>query len=613
MLSTGAHPHGATCTFTVWAPTRASVDVHILSGFERTIPMIRDDRGYWRATVENAPHGTLYRYRLDGNVERADPVSYCQPQGVHGPSMVFDHRLHPAVTTAPAGVTIDKYVIYELHAGAFTAEGTFDAAARLVPQLQSLGITAVEIMPVAHFPGKRNWGYDGVYPYAVHTAYGGISGLGRFIDTCHNAGIAVILDVVYNHLGPEGNYLRDFGPYFTDRYRTPWGESINYDGEYSDDVAAFFIANACYWLRSFTVDALRLDAVHAICDFGARPFLQRLSETVEREFGTVPAPRYLFAESDLNDRRVILDRQHTGLGMDAQWSDDFHHALHSLLTGERRGYYTDFGDIDHLAAALQRSFVYDGRYSAFRSRSHGNDVSTVDTGRFVVCSQNHDQIGNRMRGERLITLTDFPRAQCAAAAVMLSPYIPLLFMGEEHAETAPFLYFADHGDDSLIDAVREGRKREFAGFFDGEEPPDPFDIATFRASSVDWSRRDTLEGATMLRLYGDCLRLRRDSGIIGTGPRDRIAVHHRPDTRTLVIEYRLTRTACCCMFNFDEFDGDILLPLATSWRRVLDSTDYLLPPGVSRLPDALDRETTTLTLRPYSFAVYAETTTDTSS
>ncbi len=572
MRHPGAHLNGNTAVFTVWAPMQTQMAVHLYTPEDRVVQMQPADDGYWEATVENTCSGALYKYRIgEDALERPDPASHAQPEGVHGASMIVDHHRFSWNDQTTGGIPLDDYIIYELHIGTFTDEGTFAAAAERLSRLVELGITVVEIMPVAQFPGERNWGYDGVYPFAAQHSYGGANGLKFFVNECHRRGLAVILDVVYNHLGPEGNYLRDFGPYFTSRYSTPWGESLNFDGEYSDGVVDFFIANACYWLRYFHIDALRLDAVHAICDFGARPFLQRLSQRVEAEFGNSGHPRFLIAESDLNDVRILHGRSQGGLGLDAQWSDDFHHAAHALLTGEQRGYYTDFGDVDHLCQSLQRAFCYNGRYSVFRKRSHGNDASTLPTGRFVVCSQNHDQIGNRFLGERLISLTDTPRARLAAALVLLSPYLPLLFMGEEHGEAAPFLYFADHTDEPLRQGVRDGRKAEFAAFVPKGTPPDPFDHTTFETSKPDWHLQETPEGAAMLRLYKKLITLRREHPAIGPTARIDITVTRYPSTSVIGVHYRKEEHQALCLFNCSDQNVSITAALDGKWRTVINS------------------------------------------
>ncbi|MDD5556529.1 MAG: malto-oligosyltrehalose trehalohydrolase [bacterium] len=604
MTGIGATHGGGSCAFRVWAPRRRAVEVRLLHPIDRTVPMARDEFGYWTAGIEGTGHGALYMYRLDGELERPDPASHCQPRGVHGPSMVVDHARFAWDDGGARRRALDEYIIYELHVGTFTAGGTFASAAERIPALVELGVTAVEIMPVAQFPGERNWGYDGVYPFAVQHSYGGVDGLKSFVNECHRGGLAVILDVVYNHLGPEGSYLRDFGPYFTDRYQTPWGDSLNFDGPDSDGVCDYFIANACHWLRAFHIDALRLDAVHAIRDMGARPFLQRLSAAVEREFGAEGGPRYLIAESDLNDARVIRERAIGGLGIHAQWSDDFHHALHALLTGERRGYYADFGDIGHVERALRGAFCYSGGYSRVRRRSHGNDASGFPTGRFVVCSQNHDQVGNRMLGERLIRLAGPARARLAAAAVLLSPYIPLLFMGEEHGEENPFLYFVDHADESLKQSVRRGRREEFAGFHGEGAPPDPLDPLTFERSRPDWGKRSVEPGAAMLRFYRELIGVRTGCPAVGPRDRGRLAIRRHPGTRCISIRYAHEAQPALCLFNFGDAPAGIEWEEPGRWDKRLDSSAHAPADGSAPLPTPIRSAGTILRLPPHGFAVY---------
>jgi maltooligosyltrehalose trehalohydrolase len=609
MMNLGASITHTGCSFKVWAPLREKVEVRIVAPVERYASMSRDEMGYWTVSIEGIGEGCRYFYRLDGEVERPDPASQSQPDGVHGPSKVVNHMAYDWSKDVLCTRRLEQYIIYELHFGTFTKEGTFEAAARRLPDLVALGITAVEIMPVAQFPGERNWGYDGVYPFAVQRSYGGVAGFKLFVDMCHQHNLAVVLDVVYNHLGPEGNYLRDFGPYFTDRYETPWGESLNFDGPHSDEVCAYFIDNACYWLKEFRIDALRLDAVHAICDMGAQPFLQRLSRAVEQEFPAHQPPKYLIAESDLNDVRVIRDRSSGGFGLHAQWSDDFHHALHTVLTGEQRGYYADFGGIDTMFQALHAAFCYTGNYSPSRKRSHGNDASMFETGTFVVCSQNHDQIGNRMLGERLISLAGAEQARLAAAVVILSPYIPLLFMGEEHGEDAPFLYFADHSDESLKQAVQEGRKAEFAGFHAEGEPPDPFALSTLEQSRPDWSKQASSEGASMRELYRRLIEIRKTCPAIGPRARKDMSVHHHAGTSCITVRYYQKAQPVWCVFNFDNHPASVpVTEPDTGWRKLIDSVST---GSVGGLPERIIADASELLLPPFGFVIYEKDVPDT--
>jgi maltooligosyltrehalose trehalohydrolase len=400
-------------------------------------------------------------------------------------------------------------VLYELHVGTYSRSRTFDGVIDDLPRLRALGITAIEVMPVAAFPGARNWGYDGVAWYAVHEAYGGPSGLRRLVDAAHNAGLAVIMDVVYNHVGPEGNYLDDFAPYFTDVYHTPWGQAVNYDQADSDDVRGFVVDNARMWIEEYHCDGLRLDAVHAIYDFGARHIVQEIADAVHVSGEAAGRQTVVIAESDQNDPRIVRQAERDGYGCDGQWSDDFHHAVHAELTGERGGYYADFGGVGMIATALRQPFVYAGQRSAYRRRRHGAPTDSASRQRFVVCIQNHDQVGNRAAGDRLDTLVSFEQRKLAAALLLLSPYVPLLFMGEEYGERRPFQYFVSHTDPELVRAVREGRRNEFAAFGWENDVPDPQSEETFERSTLDPSVAGTGRHAHLAALYHRLLRLRR--------------------------------------------------------------------------------------------------------
>jgi maltooligosyltrehalose trehalohydrolase len=469
---------------------------------------------------------------LDGAEPLPDPRSESQPAGPHGPSRVVDHDAFGWTDGGWQGVSVPDLLIYELHIGTFTAGGTFDAAVDRLADLVHLGVTAIELLPVAEFPGERGWGYDGVALYAPQHTYGGPEALRRLVDAAHARGLAVILDVVYNHLGPDGNHLAKFGPYFTDTYATPWGEALNFDGADSDPVRAHFIDNAVFWLKRYHLDGLRLDAVHAIHDRSALHLLEELALRVGAI--TTGPRRFLIAESDLNDPRVVTPRERGGYGIDAQWSDDLHHAIHALLTGERDGYYADFGSVADLAKALRQAFVYDGRYSAARRRHHGRGFTGLSGHRFLGYAQDHDQVGNRARGERLVHLVGAAKTRIAAALVLLSPFVPMLFQGEEWAASAPFQFFTDHHAD-LGRLVRDGRRHEFAAFgWDPRTIPDPQDPATFARSRLRWEERALPEHAAMLAWYRDLIALRRAEPALRDGDVAAVQVEHGSDGRFLL-------------------------------------------------------------------------------
>jgi maltooligosyltrehalose trehalohydrolase len=492
---------------------------------------------------------------------------------VYGPSEVIDSLFHWE-DEGWCGIPLRNYIIYELHVGTYTENGSFDAVIPHLDTLRDLGITAVELMPVAEFPGERNWGYDGVYPFAVQSSYGGPAGLKRLVNACHTKGLAVVLDVVYNHLGPEGNYLRDYGPYFTDRYKTPWGSAVNFDGPYSDEVRRYFLENALYWIRDFHVDALRIDAVHAMMDFSARPFLEELALAVQEEAALLGRRIYLMPESALNDTRLICSRELGGFGLDAQWNDDFHHALHTLLTGEKTGYYRDFGCLRHLAKAYQEGYVYTGEPSAYRRRRHGRPSREIPAERFIVFSQNHDQVGNRIKGERLVNLVPFEALKLAAGVVLLSPFIPLLFMGEEYGEEAPFPYFISHSDPELIRAVREGRREEFASFGWQEDPPDPNAEETFLAAKLNHKLRQKGKHEVLLNLYKELIRLRKKLPALRRLSKEGMEVACMEKENVLLIRRRYEQGQGIAVFHFGEERAVTVLPFPTgNWIKRLDSTE----------------------------------------
>jgi maltooligosyltrehalose trehalohydrolase len=495
--------------FSVWAPGRQNIAVHLIGSPDRFIPMTKNRSGYHQVLVRDTEPNSRFVYQLDGLREYPDPASRFQPEGVHGPSELVDLAAFQWTDANWRAPSLEESIFYELHVGTYTEKGSLDSACAHLAELADLGVTTIDLMPLAQFPGSRNWGYDGVYPFAVQNSYGGPLALQRFVNAAHAQGLAVALDVVYNHLGPEGNYLGQFGPYFSDRYKTPWGEAINFDGVESGPVRQFFIDNAIYWFEQYHIDILRLDAIHGIFDFGAFHILAELEKQVELAGKRLGREIRLVAESDLNDARVLLPSEKGGYEVPAQWSDDFHHSLHTLLTQETKGYYADFGKVGHLARVLRDGWIYQGQYSRYRRRRHGNSPAGIPRSHFVECSQNHDQVGNRARGERLSTLISFEAQKLAAGMTLLSPFIPLLFMGEEYGERAPFLYFTSHGDKDLAEAVRRGRREEFAEFGWSNEVPDPQDEKTFEHSRLQHHLLEADPHRALRIFYQELIRFRR--------------------------------------------------------------------------------------------------------
>jgi malto-oligosyltrehalose trehalohydrolase len=495
--------------FSVWAPEASRVEVETAG---RRHPMRPGGSpGWWQAGVPGAGHGADYAFRLDGGEPLPDPRSLWQPSGVTGSSRVYDHSAFRWTDRGWRGGPLHGSVIYELHVGTFTPEGTFDAAAGRLGHLRDLGVDIVELMPVHAFPGRHGWGYDGVNLWAVHEPYGGPDGLKRFVDACHAQRLAVVLDVVYNHLGP-GNRLAGFGPYFTEAHVTPWGPAVNLDQPGSDEVRAFLIGNALMWLRDYHLDGLRLDAVHALEDHRALHFLEELAAEVHALAATVNRDLVLIAESDANDPRLVTSREAGGYGLTAQWSDDFHHAVHAAITGERQGYYRDFGSLAALAKTLTRVFFHDGSWSAFRGRSHGRQVDTfrIPGHRFLGYLQNHDQVGNRAVGDRISALAPAGLVKVGAGLVLTAPFTPMLFMGEEWGASTPWQYFTDHTDPELARSVAEGRRAEFAGHgWSAADIPDPQDEATFARSRLDWAEPGRAPHRELLDWYRELITLRR--------------------------------------------------------------------------------------------------------
>ncbi len=533
--------------FSIWAPNASHLQI-VVDG--TPYPMQLQPNGYWYAGIASADHGSDYAFLIhDDQHPYPDPRSPWQPNGVHAASRVYDHNRFqwntPATWSAPPPADT---VVYELHIGTFTPEGTFDAAIARLPYLKELGITLVEIMPVASVPGRWGWGYDGVALYAPQESYGGPDGLKRLVDACHGIGLAAVLDVVYNHFGPVGNYTGVFGPYILHEHETPWGGVVNLDGSGSEQVRRFLIDNALMWLRDYRFDALRLDAIQALQDKSPVHFLAQLSAEVSTLSQQMSRPLRLIAESDLNDPIVVTPRELGGRGMDAQWSDDFHHALHTVLTGEELGYYADFGTLEQLAKALRSVFVYDGQDSPSRDQRHGKPVKDMPSSRFLGYIQDHDQVGNRARGERIDAIAGIAAARVAAALVLTSPFIPLIFQGEEFAASSPFLFFADHEDEAMRASVSEGRKKEFAAFGWTGEIPDPESPETFSRSKINWQEMETQNTANehraMLDWYRKLLALRREQPALHSADLRRVQVNFEETGRWLLMTRDNIQVVC---------------------------------------------------------------------
>ena len=557
-------------TFRVWAPKGRSVDV--IAG-DRRLSMKQGERGWWEISDGDAQAGTRYGYSLDGGAVRPDPRSPSQPDGVLGLSEVIDHNAYAWNDGAWRGMPLAGSVLYELHVGTFSPKGTLDGVIERLPHLVELGVDAIELMPVAEFSGHRGWGYDGVDLFAPHHAYGGPAALRRLVDACHSTGLGVVLDVVYNHLGPVGNFLSEFGPYFNDRHQTDWGAPFNFDGAASDEVRRFVVDNALMWIRDYHIDGLRLDAVHAIMDQTPLTILEQLAQEVEMLGAKLGRSIFIIAESDLNDPRLVRSRAAGGHGLDAAWSDDWHHALHAAITGERTGYYEDFGSFELLGKALRQAWVYDGMWSAHRQKMRGSKASGLPSHSFVIAVQNHDQVGNRAAGDRLSALVDEGVLKVAAALLLMSPFSPMLFQGEEWASSSPFQYFTDHADPELGRAVGEGRRAEFAAFgWDPDLVPDPQSPSTFDRSKLAWGELDEPFHRRMLEWYRDLIRLRRALPIPRDGSGEGIRVLVDDDKRRLVFE----RDNISVRVNLGESDWH---SLTSAGNRLLMASDPAIRPG----------------------------------
>jgi maltooligosyltrehalose trehalohydrolase len=597
--------------FRVWSPRAKQLSVRVAGARRQLIPMRRVDGDVFEVVIPDLQAGADYTYVIDGDSSRPDPVSRWQPAGVHGPSRVLEPQAYAWADADWRGLPLQKFLIYELHVGTFTPEGTFSAIIQRLPYLKQLGITAIELMPVAEFPGGRNWGYDGVHLYAPQSTYGGPHELKRLVDACHQAGLAVVLDVVYNHLGPEGNYLADYANYFSSTYQTPWGEAINFDGPESDGVRRFFIDNALYWLTEYHVDALRLDAIHRIHDSSPRHILAEIADEFAQQAARLNRAAWLIAESDLNDVRVISPQSECGYGFNAQWSDDFHHSLHALLTRTRRGYFADFGRLSDLRKAIASGFVNDGRKSSYRRKRHGTSSVNRPGEQFVVFIQNHDQIANSYWGQRLSALVSLEQQKLAALILLCAPNLPMLFMGEEYGETSPFYYFTSHTDALLIENVRRGRKREYAPYAQGREFADPQAPGTFERSKLNWQLLNQSPHAELLRLYRDLIALRQRTPSLANCDKERTQVEYDEERQCMSISRGdVSASEALVLCNLSASEQSMTVKLAgDEWKLALWSSDALYggePQGVGPPPLIGAGQTIepTVTLSRWSAAVY---------
>lgn len=597
----GLNFSGEIAEISVWAPNAEKVGVQ-LTGKEY-LALRRADFGYWLGSSSSIKPGDLYTIDLGKGEKFPDPASLAQPEGVHGPSMAVDLTAFEWTDDNWKNIPLDEYILYELHTGTFSQEGDFAAIEQKLDYLLKLGITAIEIMPVAQFPGERNWGYDGVHPFAVQDSYGGVAGLQKLVDTCHAKGMAVILDVVYNHLGPEGNYLGNFGPFFTDKYNTPWGNAINFDDAGCDAVRDYFIENALMWFRDFHIDALRLDAVHAIKDFSPVHILKEIKLKVDELNLASARSHYLIVELDLNDNRFIKPLDQDGFGMDAQWVDEFHHALRTTAGEGSTGYYSDFNGISHLAKSYQDAYVYDGQYSPHRDKKFGVKADDNPGKQFIVFSQNHDQVGNRMLGERTSDLLSFEMQKLLAAAVIFSPYLPMLFMGEEWAEPNPFQYFVSHTDPDLAEAVRKGRKEEFAAFHSAGEAPDPMSEETFIKSKLQWEIINREPHQTMLNYYRRLISLRKALPALNHLNRKHLRVSFDEAKKTLILRRWHKELEVVCFMNFSNSNQTVQASSASDkWYLLLNSASSEWKGSASNAGKVSSKED--VTIPPEAILVY---------
>ena len=587
----------------LWAPKVDYAEIYYVDK-NKSEQLIGGELGLWTLTTDSLKPGDLYFFKLDGKVQFPDPASLSQPDGVHGASQAINNREFNWTDEKWKNFALKDYIFYELHVGTFTSEGTFAAIEEKLDYLIDLGITAIEIMPVSQFSGERNWGYDGVFPFSVQNSYGGAKGLQQLVNTCHNKGLAVVLDVVFNHIGPEGNHLENFGHYFTDKYHTPWGNAINFDDAWCDHVRNFFIENTLMWFRDFHIDGLRMDAVHAIKDFSPLHILQEIKLYVDELIHETGRNHYLIAELDLNDTRYINAISKGGFGLDAQWIDEFHHALRVSSGQPKTGYYSDFDSIVSLAKSYEDAYVYDGAYSDHRKKKFGVKAAENPGQQFVVFSQNHDHVGNRMLGERTSELVSFEMQKLLAGAVLVSPYLPMLFMGEEYGETNPFQYFVSHTDPELADAVRKGRKKEFEAFHMEGEAPDPMSEGTFEKSKLQWQLTEQEPHKTMLSFYKKLITIRKEQAALHVLNRKDVSVESLADQEVIILQRQHKIQHTICLMNFSKQPQQLKVPVyAPVWHKLMASSD-LKWKGPGDLPRTISEEIS-LVLPPESFTLYS--------
>lgn len=564
-----------TCEFVVWSPLAQTVKLIISNPFFKELVLKRKTDNYWHALVPDCSQGIHYFYKIDDHEPLPDPASVSQPSGIKGPSEVLRLTDMNWDDQEWQGIPTNSLIIYELHIGTFTLQGTFESACSKLDYLSSLGVNAIEIMPVAQFSGFRNWGYDGVFPFAVQNNYGGAFGLMNLVNECHKRGIAVILDVVYNHHGPEGNNLEAFGPYMSRKHSTPWGKAFNFDGPYCEGVRNFFIQNALMWLREFHIDGLRMDAVHAMHDNSEKNIIREISEAVLNLNNQTGKNHFLIGEVNLNDVRYTKSTDQGGYGLDIQWNDDFHHSLHVRTTGEKNGYYKDFTNSDSLFKAYKDAFVLKGQYSLFRNRKFGKPAGTTPADKFIVYSQNHDQVGNRRHGERKSTLVSFEMQKTIAVSVLLSPYVPMIFMGEEYGETNPFRFFIDLKSTYLKKMIREGREREFKmlGYKIKSEKYDPASTETFNNSKLNWQLYFTDETSkVLLDFYKMLIKIRKNHPVFKVPDRRKLKITE--SGKLLVLRRWQGRNRIIMFINFGKKGAKYKYDFENrSYFKILDTTD----------------------------------------